>query len=751
MKYFFIPLVVLPFIYFNVLLDIVLVFLLFFVSISLGSFFNIKIEDSINKFLIQFTLGIGSIGFLIWLNTFYNLNYKSLFIGISIFLLIIRRNYLKNSVSQMLSSSINYYKKNSFLFYIYFFFIVVYIISASYPIHTHDSLTKHLAIPLKILYSTNYDYNVIESIVFGDYAILPHMYSLYLLSLGGTKALIIFITLLSFVSLIILLRLSYKMSNSNIFINTIAVIYLTSPIVYKLSVNLMVETLSLFFILSAILLVSYTKEIHKNIIFLGLIVGFAMFVKQISAFYIIPLIFYVLYIYIKEGYIFNFNEIKKIFLSVMLSLIIFVPSILIIYYKTGNPFFPFMNGKFQSPYFSTSDFKDPFDNFLGFDFDSLLSIIFHTSKNIEMIDGGVGYIFILLPLVLFLLFFKRNININVLLITALFGYIISTKLTYNIRYFYPTFVLLIPVIVYYINYIDKKIFFNKNIFNLLVLFSFTLSSLSIILHKDNYWGFKKNILKPNSELTENPNKSVLKYIPNEKNIKILSNNDQQRGDFIGYYYGLGWYNNYLIEQIEKSNISPISVLSNFDYYLISKINPLKYKEKFDPDSQELKNNLILIAETETHKLYKVKTNFDVLIQEEFSPALSVSIDKPETKIFDVLSNEYQILIESELINNTFSIGRFQINWLDKNNQFLGTSITTYNLKKGINIYTSDIINEIPKNTRYGVLYINAHDGVIKVHSIKLLTSIKNNFLNSLLENYNYKFPHLNNFKEQKWQ
>jgi hypothetical protein len=302
MKYFFIPLVVLPFIYFNVLLDIVLVFLLFFVSISLGSFFNIKIEDSINKFLIQFTLGIGSIGFLIWLNTFYNLNYKSLFIGISIFLLIIRRNYLKNSVSQMLSSSINYYKKNSFLFYIYFFFIVVYIISASYPIHTHDSLTKHLAIPLKILYSTNYDYNVIESIVFGDYAILPHMYSLYLLSLGGTKALIIFITLLSFVSLIILLRLSYKMSNSNIFINTIAVIYLTSPIVYKLSVNLMVETLSLFFILSAILLVSYTKEIHKNIIFLGLIVGFAMFVKQISAFYIIPLIFYVLYIYIKIPY-----------------------------------------------------------------------------------------------------------------------------------------------------------------------------------------------------------------------------------------------------------------------------------------------------------------------------------------------------------------------------------------------------------------------------------------------------------------
>ena len=44
MKYFFIALVVLPFVYFNVLLDIALVFLLFFVSISLGSFLILKLK-----------------------------------------------------------------------------------------------------------------------------------------------------------------------------------------------------------------------------------------------------------------------------------------------------------------------------------------------------------------------------------------------------------------------------------------------------------------------------------------------------------------------------------------------------------------------------------------------------------------------------------------------------------------------------------------------------------------------------------
>ena len=733
--------------YFNILYDLLIIFVFLSSSLSLGNFFKLKVHNIFDEILIKFSLGIGFFGFIIWLSTFFDLNYKSFFIFISLLMLFLQRKYLKETLVKLKEYLKEYSKENPYFIIIIIIFFMFYIINAAYPIHTHDSLTKHLAIPLKILNNSNYGYNVIESIVFGDYAVLPHMFNLFLLAIGGTKALILFITLLSFISLIILLRLSYKICNRNIFINSISIVYLSTPIVYKLSVNLMVETLSLFFILIAILIVTYVKELNKNIIFLGLIIGFSMFVKQISAFYILPIVFYVLYIYIKEKYIWNFSEIKNIFLAIIVSLSIFTPSILIIFYKTGNPFFPFMNGKFQSPYFSTADFKDPFSNFLGFDFNSLWSIIFHTSKNIEMIDGGIGYIFILLPIVLSLLFFKRDKNVNILLFIALVGYIISTKLTYNIRYFYPTFVLLIPVIIYYIIYIDKKIFFNKNIFSLVVLFSFSLSSLYIILHKDNYWGFKKHMLIPKPELTENLNNSVLKYIPNERNIKILSNNDQLRGDFIGDYYGLGWYNTYLVEQMERNNISPIDFLSNFDYYLISKLNSLKNEEQFNPNNVDLKDNLMLISESTSHKLYKIKTSFNTLINEYFQPALLVSITKPETRIFEVKSNEYQIEMQSEKTRDKASVGRFQINWLDANNSFLGTSITTYDLKETTQLYKSGVINDIPRNAKYGVLYINSHEGDIKVHSIKLLYSTKSNFLDTLLNRYNQKLPKLNNFKE----
>lgn len=722
-------------IYFNILYDLLIIFVFLTSNLALGNFFKIKVDNTFDEILIRISLGMGTFGFFIWLTTFNNPNYKSFFILITLFFIFYQIKYLKESFFKLWDCLKSYNTKNIYLIPLLSIFFMFYVINASYPIHTHDALTKHLAIPLKILNNTSYDYNVIESIVFGDYAILPHMFSLFFLSIGGTKALTLFITVISFLLLGIILRISYLASTRNIFINGISLIYLTTPIVYKLSVNLMVETISLFFITISILLISYNKELSKNIIYLGLIFGFAMFTKQISAFYLLPLSIIVLYIYVKEEKILNFREIIKLIFSVFICLLVFLPSIIIIYAKTGNPFFPFMNGKFQSPYFSISDFKDPFNNILGFNFDSLWSIVFHTTKNIEMINGGIGYVLIFLPLVFLFIFFKRNKIISIFLFTALLGYIISTYLTYNIRYFFPSIVFLFPVIWYYLVFIDERYFSKRNIFSLLILIFSIVSSFYILFDKDNYWGFKPYMLKVKSELTENGNSSVLKYIPNEKDIRILSNNDQQRGDFIGEYYGLGWYNTYLCEQIEKENITPENFLSNFDYYLVSKVTPLKYGSSFNPDSPLIKEMLTLIHESETHKIYKINKEFDILVDENFIQPIIVSAIKPETRRFSVSSSKYQIQIKSEKKDNIPTLGRFQINWLDKDGKFIDTAISTYELKDGINNYSSSLIENIPVNAKFGEFYINSHNNEIKVYSFKLLYFKESNFLDNILDYY----------------
>lgn len=392
-----------------------------------------------------------------------------------------------------------------------------------------------------------------------------------------------------------------------------------------------------------------------------------------------------------------------------------------------------------------SDFSDPFKNVLGFDIKSLWSIVFHTSDNIEMVKGGVGFIYLLLPIILLLIFVHRSKYVLLLLFIALFGYIISTQLTYNIRYFYGALVLLIPVIFYYIIYIDKKLFFSKNIFSFILLIGFISSSSYVLFHKGNHWGFKKNKLLVNTSFVENPNKSVIKYIPNDRNIKVLSNNDLKRGDFIGHYYSFGWYNTYLVEQIQKSNISPVELLSSFDYYLIDKSRPLRLVEKFDPSNSEISSILTLVAESNSHILYKVNKQFEIFVEEKFDEPLIVSANNTQTRRLDIKSNKYQIEFDVENIQNNSS-GRFQINWHDENNKFLGASISTYEVKDDIKVYHSGTIDNIPPKTKYGIFYINAHQGEIKIHSFKIFAEEKSDFLNNLLNEYNKKLPYLSRAK-----
>ena len=99
-----------------------------------------------------------------------------------------------------------------------------YLIASSAPIHQYDALTKHIAIPFQMLNRTNWDYNVIESIVFGDYALLSYTLYLYLLALGGIKALVILNTILSFLLLVAILRIG-----SFIYKDKIYFILITNP------------------------------------------------------------------------------------------------------------------------------------------------------------------------------------------------------------------------------------------------------------------------------------------------------------------------------------------------------------------------------------------------------------------------------------------------------------------------------------------------------------------------------------------
>ena len=733
-------------VYFNIVFDFALLGLLFMTALSLGSYFKVKVF-AIDKVLVSLAIGLGVLGCLLWLSTFNNFNYKSLYLIFSIFIIYLRKEYLYKYISTIFNFTKHIYKSNSTLLFIIIVSFMFYIIAASAPIHQYDALTKHIAIPFQMLTSSHWDYNIIESIVFGDYALLPYTFYLYLLALGGVKSLVIFNTILSFLLLITILRIASFLYKDKVYFILISLLYVSMPLIYSQSTILYVDMIPLYFVFTGYLIVQYSslRNIRLNIFYIGLISGIAMFAKQVAFFYIIPMIAYILYLVFiyRKGLILkdSFTLVKAIFVA----LIPFVPPILIIWYKTGNPLFPFMNGTFKSEYFPTNDFVDPFHkSILGVDFHSLYSIVFETSKNVEMMPLGAGVYVLLAPIIFFGLFIKNKRKKFILLFLVTLGsYWLSTKFSYNIRYFLGSLILLIPTFLYVLLLLSEKIKYGKYLVTFGIFSAFILQT-AIIFYSGNYLGFKRALLTPDESLIRLENSFILNNIPNKEKQFVLSNNDPFRGTFTGHFYVLNWHNSYLLGILKSGELTPANFLRQFDYYLVDKRLALSmYTRKLDPENNDIKTLLEIYSQTDSHVLYKIKKEMSLLKEEVFDKAIVVKVDTPKIRVIQNNSKSYKIILDVEKIGKEDAMGRYQINWSDKHGGFVGTSLIPFEVKDGRHIYTSNIIQNIPKNAYTGVFYLTSHDKIpIKIYGYKIFSMPNGKFLMEKLNTYGKKFPHL---------
>lgn len=741
--------VLLEVIYYNVVFDILLIILLFSTAFALGSFFDVKGRlHTIDKALIQICLGFGIVGFIIWLTTFHNFNYKSLYLILSFIALALRYRQLLTAAKYFQKVIRMTNKRNKLFFPIILSFIFFYIINASYPILRSDASVKHLAIPFNILNKTNWDYNIIEGIYFGDYALLSHMYSLFLLALGGTKALQLFVAAVSFISLTMLLRISTKIDDSNSYLNAISLLYLTTPIIFMFSNNLLLDIFPLFFFLPVLLLITDFKKdiIVRNIYIIVFLMGSAVFAKQSSMYFLIPALLFIvcstLISALKERTFFpDMAVFMRVIVSFLFFLLPFFPSMLVIWHKTGNPFFPYYNAMFGSMYFERSNFVDlRWEEYpLGLNLQSFLSMIFHSSRHWEWADGGIGYFLLLLPGVPVILFFKRNKTAISLFVFTLLSYWVSTFGSSNLRYKMGLIALSIPLSTFVVVTFVRLVRNEK-------VRSIVLSGIVMVLLVPNFYyiltpkwlTFRPRMLKANQDLTLVENEPVLSAI-DRKGVRVLSNNDLARGAFRGEFYTITWYNAFLLEKVISREISPVQFLKAFDYYLIRKDLPYSYPEFFSLDIKEVKEVLEPFDEDNFYLLFKIKAE-DVLKSEVFERPLLVTVQKPEMRGFINQYQAYRIIIEAEKINGKESSGRFQINWADNKGTY---SITSFNLNRGKNIYTSSII-EAPPDAEEGVIYLTSHDKTpILIHSYKLIgIKKKTDFLQNALHVYDEKWPHL---------
>lgn len=742
--------------YYNLAFDFALLFLLFITALSVGSFFKVRVFG-IDKVLVSLAIGLGIVACIVWWSTFYNFNYKSSYLSLSLLVIFFRRAYLKTTWEKVLNFSKNAYLSNFGLLVILIVAFGFYVIYASAPIFEWDSLVKHIAIPYKMLNRSHYDYNVVESVVFGDWALLEHSLLLYLMALGGTKSLSILNVFISFFLIVMLLRISSFLLKNSLFFASIALLYFSTSLIQVLSCVPKPDITTLYFAFTVYLIIQYRsiRSLKTNLLVVGILSGLSGFAKQIGFFYILPVVFYILFLIYKHRKMLKLKDISILTMTILLALIVFLPPVITVWYKTGNPLFHYLNDVFQSPYYPVERFSDGRNYPLGMNFHSLYSIVFETNKYTAFSLLGAGVFVLLAPITIFAFFVKsKRKRFALLFFMTFFSYWISTKFSYNIRFFTGSLILLIPISTYTLFIFFQKIKIGKYIFTFLLAF-ITIVQTNTIFSTKNYWGFKKAMLKPDDRLVEIENQSVLDTIPNKKQQFVLSSTDPYRALFEGKLFTLDWYNNSFLELLNTGKISPLEFLDQFDYYLIDKRRPISpYTNKMDLTFFISQKKLKVYAESNTHILYKVQKEETTIKTNTFKTPIIVTVDKPKVVLFDNTAKSYKIELEIGKVSNENqnSYGRHQIRWLDKDGNLVGLTLDVFLVRAGKNMYRSNTISDIPENAKIGELYLTGHkpNVPLKIYSYKLLgMGSKSGFLEKRLAEYGKKFPGLSKSLDSK--
>ena len=730
--------------------DFLVLSLLIATAYSVGSLFNLYgYHKKLTQIIFQTLIGLLIISIFIWISTFYNYGYKNIFIVLSLMTIAFRRKQTINSIYFLGKVYKLHYKSNLLFTLIWLVFIVAMLILASYPISTYDALTKHINIPTKILASSNYDYNVIESVTFGDSALFAHMIALYFLALGSAKAIIFFLVFLYCIAITCLLLILRKSKSGKYASVALSVLAFSTPISLKLIIDFHVDPLQLPFLFFPLLLLTNSSNLNisKNFLFILFLLGGAFFTKQTSSFLAFPLILIIMFFHLRS-IVKKQISVYYFFVTVAAGAALFLlPSIgplAIITYKTGNPFFPYANGLFGSPYFSIHNFVDPFRNPLGFDFGSLLSIVLHTDKNMEIGPYSLGFYLLALPATFIVICLKRKIGLLLCLLSAVLAYFISTFLSYNIRYFFQAIVLLMLPTAWCLQYLCDflkqrhiKIALQAAILLTILVPNFyylivtpKLKGEYVRLHNFNFY----------EKITISPTNRFFKYIPNNSRV-LLNSRHPFRSTFPGFLCSTSWHNTFMVTLVKNGSISFRDLLFSFDYMLDNRNPGLRF---FSDEIAANMDILDLSYEDNNFKMYRINKPWKLAFKAPFTEPLDITITQIKSYPVETLGTKtkFKIVAEIDGQENKDRYGRYQINWVNKNTgKGCGLTLQVFHLEPGKHEYTSIIDTPFAENC-YAHVYITSHNThPIRIHSYELYRQPAGG-LKPYLDEYNRKWPHL---------
>lgn len=721
-----------------------------------GSFLRFRaFRRPILTLMLRLLGGVAILTVGTWAVTLFSLPHKQLFMAATVGLLFWRRRQLRQVGRNLRRIWMVQVQAAPLVAAALVAVAGLFLIYASYPITSYDALAAHLVIPAKILAGGRYDYNVIESLVFTTPDLMLHMAGVWLMALGATKGLVYFVAAMGLAAMVLLVLMLRKSNPAPRFsaLLTILLFGLT-PLTVQQSVffTLDIMPLPFLFLVIGFLVAVPTRGVVENLPVLMGLLGAAMFGKRAALYMVLflgptMLVMAAWSIRLKEVTLVRVVQLASIGAGVML--LVFAGPFFVVWNKTGSPIFPYMNEVFKSIYFPQVNFKDPYSSPLGLDFTSLIAIVFHTGKHLEMPPGGLGYHLLMFPFAMLYALICRDRKWLLISLCCLGGYYFSTRTTYNIRYFLAAFALTMPVTSFALAGVINRIPLRKlrGVVMAVAVLGLTVPCFHFLFLSAG-WSqihFKWAMLYPDDRMCITPFDDVFEHIPGDRAAVFYNGRHPLRGDYPGFFCSASWHNMFILDLLNKAVISVPELLEEFEYV----IDPIAPDQRgLDLQEVEQKDLLALIYQGELYKLYRVKREafkkgltMEEVFSVSFDSPLVVSVSNSKTYRIDDAGQHTRFIMDVEA-NGEGRMGRCQINWFTgKDGSYVGSTLHPFPLRPGRHVYQYDY--ETPHaDDVYGVLYLTSHDEqAISIHSLTLLKERANRFRQALAE-YDARWPHL---------
>ncbi len=536
-----------------------IILFIFIVLSTIGFSHLLKILDilELNKsieIVVRFAIGIGIISYIYFLLTFFHLLniysfYLVLIIG-NILLIINHQKYRIKLFSFKKTDRIH-------IFLLLLFMLVNLFYSLFYPVF-YDSMLYHLAVPN--FYYQNNGFKLWENNFLSNLPLTIEFYYLYFIT-GKVFMLTKLINLISSFGILIVVHNIYRETINKSSTLLLLVVYSIPQFGFLSSSSKPDITSILFVLLTVFFFIRYVKKGDREFLLMSAVFsGLSISSKYINVFYIGAMI--LAYIFM-EGKI-NKKIISNVMIVLIISFIIISPWLVKNIILTGNPVYPYLNKIFKSRYW-TPELTNNFSQTIkrgNFTIIKMISYPFEILTKPYNYGMTAVYGYLLITLLIFVFYFKRNYELKFILLIILFSFISLLFFSRVPRYFLTTFIMLSILIVSGVEEYFKERKRQKKILNLLIiLLMFVNIFYQIILQEKFFKGIKyltlKNKYKKNIEYLEilpyyKAFKFINKYLRNKDKIIFLG---EDRSFYIKKRFDVSSFNdkNLLVELIKKND------------------------------------------------------------------------------------------------------------------------------------------------------------------------------------------------------